>query len=48
MKNYEKMIEMIAEACKIALGEEWENMSDAEKHDTIMQVIFTAAEEKRN
>lgn len=45
MKNYEKMIEMIAEACKVALGEEWERMTDEEKHDTIMKFIATAAQQ---
>lgn len=45
MKNYEKMIEMIAEACKVALGEEWERMTDEEKHNTIMKFIATAAQQ---
>ena len=45
MKNYEKMIEMIAEACKIAFKDEWTRMTDEEKHNTIMKVIATAAQQ---
>ncbi len=43
MNGFEKMLEMLTEACEIALGDEWGNMTDQEKHDTIMGFIATAA-----
>ncbi len=43
MNGFEKMLEMLTEACKIALGDEWDNMTHQEKHDTIMNFIATAA-----
>ena len=43
MNNADKMIDMIAEACKTALGEEWNAMSDTQKYETIMSFIATAA-----
>lgn len=43
MTSFEKMLDMITEACEIALGEEWHNMSDKQKHDTVMSFITTAA-----
>lgn len=43
MNGFEKMLEMLTEACEIALGDEWDNMTDQEKHDTIMGFIATAA-----
>lgn len=43
MNDFEKMLEMLTEACKIALGDEWDNMTDKQKHDTIMGFIATAA-----
>ena len=39
----DKMLEMLAEACKAALGAEWDAMTDQEKHDTIMGFIAEAA-----
>lgn len=47
MIGFEKMLEMLDEACRIALGEEYERMTDSEKHDTIMSFIATAASEAR-
>ena len=44
MTNWEQMVDYIAKACKIALGEEWDNMSDNQKHDTIMGFIAKAAQ----
>lgn len=44
MTNFEKMLNMITEACEIALGAEWYNMSDEQKHDTVMSFISTAAQ----
>lgn len=43
MNNADKMIDMLAKACKIALGKEWDRMTDTQKHDTIMSFIATAA-----
>lgn len=43
----DKMMEMLAEACKIALGKEWDTMTAQEQHDTIMSFIATAAHEER-
>lgn len=43
MNDFEKMLEMLTKACSIALGDEWDNMSGKEKHDTIMSFIATAA-----
>lgn len=43
MNDFEKMLEMLTEACSIALGDEWDNMTDKQKHDTIMSFIATAA-----
>lgn len=37
MTNTDKMIDMIAESCEIALGDEWHEMDDQQKHDTIME-----------
>ena len=37
MTSTDKMIDMIAEACEIALGKEWIEMNDQQKHDTIME-----------
>lgn len=48
MTGFEKMLDMLTEACKIALGEEWDNMTDSEKHDTIMSFIATAAHNANN
>ena len=42
--NADKMIEMLAEACRIALGTEWDNMTAQQQHDTIMGFIATAAQ----
>lgn len=44
MTSFEKMLDMITEACEIALGEEWHNMNDKQKHDTVMSFIYTAAQ----
>lgn len=44
MTSFEKMLNMITEACEIALGAEWYNMSDEQKHDTVMSFISTAAQ----
>lgn len=44
MTNFEKMLNMITEACEIALGAEWYNMSDEQKHDTVMSFISTAVQ----
>lgn len=43
--NTDKMIEMLKEAFKIALGSEWDRMTEQEHHDTIMGFIATAAKE---
>ena len=43
MTGFEKMLEMLTEACKIAYGTEWDNMTDKQKHDIIMGFIATAA-----
>lgn len=43
MTNFDKMLEMLTEACKTALGTEWDNMTDKQRHDTIMSFIATAA-----
>lgn len=43
MTGFEKMLEMLTEACEIALGDEWKNMTDKQRHDTIMSFIATAA-----
>ncbi len=43
MNGFEKMIEMLTEACRMALGAEWDSMTDEEKHNTIMSFIATAA-----
>lgn len=43
MTNFDKMLEMLTEACKTALGAEWNNMTNGQKHDTIMSFIATAA-----
>lgn len=48
MSGFEKMIEMLTEACRTALGAEWDNMTDKEKHDTIMSFITTAARNAKN
>ena len=48
MTKFEKMLEMITKACEIALGTEWQNMSDEQKHETVMQFIATAAHNNRN
>ena len=45
--NADKMIDMIAEACEIALGAEWYAMTAQQKHDTIMGFIATAAKNAR-
>lgn len=47
MTGFEKMLEMLTEACKIALGDEWDNMTDKQKHDTIMSFIATAAHDAK-
>lgn len=44
MTNFEKMLNMITEACEMALGTEWDNMSNEQKHETVMQFISTAAQ----
>ena len=43
MNGFEKMLEMLTEACEIALGDEWHSMTDEQKHETIMNFIATAA-----
>lgn len=43
MTGFEKMLEMLTEACKTAYGSEWDNMTDKQKHDIIMGFIATAA-----
>lgn len=48
MNGFEKMLEMLTEACSTALGDEWDNMNDKEKHDTIMNFIATAAANAKN
>ena len=47
MNGFEKMLEMLTEACRTALGAEWDSMTDKEKHDTIMNFIATAAKNAR-
>ena len=43
-ENTEKMLDMLAEACEIALGDEWHSMTEQQKHDTIMYFAKTALE----
>lgn len=45
MTNFDIMLDYLTEACATALGEEWERMSDKEKHDTIMAFLATSAAE---
>ena len=35
----DKFIDMITEACETALGEEWNEMTDCEKHDMVMELV---------
>lgn len=43
MNGFDKMLAMLTEACETALGQEWNEMTDEQKHDTIMSFIATAA-----
>ena len=43
MTSTDKMIDLLAEACSIALGKEWTEADDQKKHDIIMGFIAEAA-----
>lgn len=47
MNGFEKMLEILTEACEKALGEEWIKMTDSEKHETIMKFVATSAKEAK-